>query len=159
MTFNSAPSFDFARPTSSTSFDALTAIEHEMDEVIGLGSFLNSGSSDLRPQDLLSFSGFATRNTTRSGTRYFSINNGQTNIVNFNQNTNGDAGDWESGTCPQANPYVQNAFGCRGQSSDIAGTSPEGIDLDVIGYDLAVAPPAPVANAPTNVTSNRIVST
>jgi hypothetical protein len=31
---------------------------------------------------------------------------------------------------------VQNAFGCTGQSSDVAPTSPEGVNLDVIGYDL-----------------------
>jgi len=33
--------------------------------------------------------------------------------------------------------YVQNAFNCDGQSTDISATSPEGISLDVIGYDLA----------------------
>src|SRR5207248_1878866 len=79
-------------------------------------------------------------------------------IVNFNQNASGDAGDWESDTCPQANPYVQNAFGCKGQSNDVAATSPEGINLDVIGYDLAVAPPAPVASGATNVTSSSFVA-
>jgi hypothetical protein len=31
---------------------------------------------------------------------------------------------------------VQNAFACAGQYSDISATSPEGINLDVIGYDL-----------------------
>src|SRR5262249_28609696 len=36
--------------------------------------------------------------------------------------------------------YVQNASDCPGQPSDIAATSPEGIDLDVIGYDLVGAP-------------------
>src|SRR4030095_16710079 len=44
----------------------------------------------------------------------------------------------------QSHPYVQNAFGCTGQFSDVAATSPEGINLDVIGYDLANTPtPAP----------------
>ena len=38
--------------------------------------------------------------------------------------------------CPQTHPYVQNAFGCTGQYSDIAATSPEGINLDVVGYNL-----------------------
>src|SRR5262249_19033638 len=80
------------------------------------------------------------RNITSSGTRYFSINGGATNIVNFNQNPHGDFGDWLSAACPQAHPYVQNAFGCAGQYSDITATSPEGINLDVVGYDLVVAP-------------------
>src|SRR5205807_41708 len=48
----------------------------------------------------------------------------------------GDSGDWLSGSCPQITPYVQNAFGCAGQYSDVTETSPEGINLDVVGYDL-----------------------
>ena len=136
VTLNSAAPYQFARPTSSGNFDAQHATEHEMDEVMGLGSGLNISGNDLRPQDLFSWSSAGHRNLTSAGTRYFSINGGSTNIVNFNQDSNGDFGDWLSTGCPQANPYVQNAFGCTGQSSDIAATSPEGITLDVIGYDL-----------------------
>src|SRR5207237_10167595 len=133
----------FARPTSSGNFDAQHATEHEMDEVMGLGSGLNVSGSDLRPQDLFSWSSAGHRNLSSAGTRYFSINGGSTNIVNFNQDSNGDYGDWLSATCPQAHPYVQNAFSCTGQFSDITPTSPEGINLDVIGYDLvnAASPP------------------
>ena len=40
----------------------------------------------------------------------------RTNIVNFNQDPHGDFGDWLSEDCPQTHPYVQNAFGCTGQS-------------------------------------------
>ena len=54
------------------------------------------------------------RNITSSGTRYFSINGGVTNIVGFNQDPDGDFGDWLSGPCPQAHPYVQNAFCVHG---------------------------------------------
>ena len=136
VTLNSAAPYQFARPTSSGNFDAQHATEHEMDEVMGLGSGLNISGNDLRPQDLFSWSSAGHRNLTSAGTRYFSINGGSTNIVNFNQDSNGDFGDWLSTGCPQANPYVQNAFGCTGQSSDIAATSPEGITLDVIGYNL-----------------------
>ena len=105
-----------------------------MDEVIGFGSQVNL--SDLRPQDLFSWSSAGHRNISSTGTRYFSINGGSTNIVNFSQDSSGDLGDWLSTACPQAHPYVQNAFGCAGQSSDVTATSPEGINLDVIGYDL-----------------------
>ena len=142
VTLNSARPFQFTRPTSASSFDAQRVTEHEIDEVIGLGSHLNvSGTyrSDFRPQDLFNWSSAGHRNITSNGTRYFSINGGSTNIVSFNQNPTGDFGDWLSTACPQAHPYVQNAFGCTGQSSDIAATSPEGINLDVIGYDLVSA--------------------
>ena len=56
--------------------------------------------------------------------------------MNFNRNPNGDLGDSFSEQCPETYPYVQNAFGCPGQYSDISAASPEGINLDVIGYDL-----------------------
>jgi len=109
-----------------------------MDEVMGLGSRLGHVGNDLRPQDLFSWSSANHRNLSPSGARYFSINSGVTNIVGFNQNPNGDFGDWLSAACPQARPFVQNAFSCLGQSSDVAATSPEGINLDVVGYDLAM---------------------
>jgi hypothetical protein len=152
VTLNSTQPFQFTRPAISGKFDAQRATEHEMDEVIGLGSYLGHTGSDLRPQDLFSWSSAGHRNITSSGTRYFSINGGVTNIVNLNQNPMGDFGDWLSTACPQAHPYVQNAFACTGQSSDVAATSPEGINLDVIGYDLANGPIV-TTNGPTNVAS------
>jgi len=155
VTLNSSVPYQFSRPPGAGNFDAQYATEHEMDEVIGLGSHLNASGNDLRPQDLFSWSSAGVRNITASGIRYFSINGGGTNIVNFNQNPTGDLGDWLSAACPQAHPYVQNAFLCPGQASDIGATSPEGINLDVIGYDLASAmPPVVTTNAATNVTNS-----
>jgi hypothetical protein len=151
VTLNSSVPLQFTRPTSAGSFDAQRATEHEMDELIGLGSKLGHTGIDFRPQDLFSWSSAGLRNTSSSGTRYFSINGGVTNIVNFNQDPQGDFGDWLSEDCPQSHPYVQNAFLCTGQSSDVTATSPEGINLDVIGYDLANTPiptptPTPIAD-------------
>src|SRR5215211_6665334 len=136
VTLNSAAPYQFSRPPGTGSFDAQRAIEHEVDEAIGLGSRLGGPGNDLRPQDLFSWSSPGQRNISTSGTRYFSINGGVTNIINFNQNPDGDLGDWLSEQCPQTHPYVQNAFACPGEYSDISATSPEGINLDVIGYDL-----------------------
>jgi hypothetical protein len=141
VTLNSAALYQFVRPINSSSYDAQRLTEHEIDEVLGLGSRLDSSSNNVRPQDLFSWSSPGTRNISKFGTRYFSIDGGNTPIVDFNQTANFDFGDWQSDPCPQGNPYVQNAFGCRGQASDISETSPEGINLDVIGYDR-VAPPA-----------------
>ena len=137
VTLNSSAPFSFNRPTDPDNFDGLSATEHEIDEVLGLGSYLDSGRSDLRPQDLFNWAAPGVRNLTTVGSRYFSIDAGTTDIVGFNQDPDGDFGDWLSESCPQTRPYVQNAFGCPGQSPDIANISPEGINLDVIGYDLA----------------------
>ncbi len=157
VTINSAAAFQFTRPPTGNHYDALRSIEHEMDEVLGLGSFIHQ-STDLRPQDLFSWSSAGTRNLTATGTRYFSINSGTTNIVGFNQKATGDFGDWLSAACPQAHPYVQNAFSCPAQYSDISATSPEGINLDVIGYDLVTLPAAPVATGATSLTATGFVA-
>src|SRR5262249_49766415 len=96
VTINSAQAFSFTRPPGAMTFDARRSTEHEIDEVLGLGSFLNGVGSDLRPQDLFSWSAPASRNLTSTGSRYFSIDSGKTDIVDFNQNSNGDFGDWFS---------------------------------------------------------------
>jgi phosphodiesterase/alkaline phosphatase D-like protein len=154
VTLNAGISYSFTRPPSSSNYDAQRQVEHETDEVLGLGSFLNLGGSNLRPQDLFSWSSAGVRNRTSSGTRYFSINSGTTNIVNFSQTSGFDFGDWLGGTtCPQAKPFVQNAFVCPGQFSDVTASSPEGINLDVIGYDLVIPPAAPTAKPATNITT------
>src|SRR5437762_2108794 len=153
VTLNSGISLSFTRPPTSSSYDAQRQLEHEMDEVFGLGSFLNLGGTNLRPQDLFSWSAAGVRNRTLSGARYFSINSGTTNIVNFNQTSCFDFGDWLSSSCPQAHPYVQNAFVCPGQFADVTASSPEGINLDVIGYDLVIPPPGPTAKPATNITT------
>jgi hypothetical protein len=154
VTLNSSVPFQFTRPTIAGNFDAQQSTEHEIDEVMGLGSKLNLNppSTDLRPQDVFSWSSPGVRNLTSSGTRYFSIDGGNTNIVIFNQDPSGDLGDWLSTGCL---PFVQVAFACAGQSSDVAPTSPEGINLDVIGYDLVALPaPPPVVNA--DVSTGRV---
>jgi hypothetical protein len=142
VTLNSSAPYRFTRPPNAGNLDAQRSTEHEVDEVIALGSRLGHNGNDLHPQDLFSWSSSGVRNITSNGSRYFSINGGATNIVSFNQNPGGDFGDWLSPACPQAHPYVQNAFGCAGQYSDIAATSPEGINLDVTGYDLVNGPQA-----------------
>ncbi len=46
---------------------------------------------------------------------------------------------------------MQNAFGCRGSAPSVSVASPEGVNLDVIGYDLvpATADPPRLANIST----------
>jgi len=158
VTLNSSDPFQFTRPVNSGNDDAQRSTEHEIDEALGLGSHLNGGGSDLRPMDLFSWSSPGTRNLTSSGTRHFSIDSGNTDIIDFNQDPSGDFGDWLSPPCPQPEPHVQNAFGCAGQSSDVSAGSPEGISLDVIGYNLAT--PAPTGSASlVNISTRGLVQT
>jgi hypothetical protein len=145
ITLNSASLLQFTRPTDANRFDAQRAIEQEIDNVMGL----QYSTSAFFPIDLFSWSSPGTRNFEISGRRYFSINGGVTNIVDFNQNPNGSFAGWQSAACPQAHPYVQNAFPCAGQFSDISATSPEGIILDVIGYNLPQTGPPSLGNVST----------
>jgi hypothetical protein len=155
ITINAAHPFSLTRPPAAGVYDARRSVEHEIDEVLGLGSSIDKWS-DLRPQDLFSWSATGVRNLTSSGSRYFSIDGGATDIVGFNQDPNGDFGDWLSASCPQATPYAQNAFSCPDQVSDVTRTSPEGIGLDVIGYDLIIAPTTTTTPTTTSTTTTTV---
>ena len=138
ITINSLKPVQFTRPVSAGNFDGQMFTEHEIDEVLGSGSHLNTPAPQyFCPIDLFSWASLNARNTSASGQRFFSIDRGLHYIVQFNQNPDGDFGDYDSDDfCPATRLYVQNAFNCAGQSTDISATSPEGISLDVIGYDL-----------------------
>ena len=145
VTLNSSSPLQFSRPTDANRFDAQRAIEKEIDNVMGL---LYS-TTDFMPDDLFSWSSPGNRNYSPSDRRYFSIDGGVTTIIDFNQNPSASLAGWLSLACPQAQPYVQNAFPCAGQYSDISATSPEGINLDVIGYNLPQTGPPSLGNVST----------
>ena len=135
------------------SFDA--TLEHEIDEILGLGSDLdNSGGGtgvhvptftpNPTPEDLFRYSANGVRsfdagsscNSLGSAYRLFArINSGATNLAGFNNACNGgDFGDWDS-----ASNRVQNAFSG-------GGTPTLGVELtalDVIGYTLTSTTPEP----------------
>ena len=145
ITLNSASPFQFSRPTDANRFDAQRSIEQEIGNLMGL--LYSAGG--LVPDDLFSWAAPGNRNYDVVGRRYFSIDGGVTNIIDFNQNTSLNLAGWLSAQCPQQHPYVQNAVLCTGQFSDISATSPEGINLDVIGYGLAQTGPASLGNVST----------
>jgi hypothetical protein len=121
--------------TSST-YSLLTLTEHEIDEVLGLGSGL-PGFSNIFPEDLFRYSALGVRSYTSATTNaYFSIN-GTTLLSQFNNTSNGaEYGDWASSATPQ----VQDAFGTPGANPTLGPN--ELIALDVIGYTPAVPEPA-----------------
>jgi hypothetical protein len=136
------------------SFDEV--VEHEVDEVLGLGSsLLNvscSGSacattnvtalSSIEPEDLFRYSAAGTRSYAAGtacnalGSAYFSIDGGNTNLAGFNNACNGgDFGDWDTGSArvqnwaayPETNP----------------GLGVELTALNVIGFNLQSEVPEP----------------
>jgi uncharacterized protein (TIGR03437 family) len=151
VTINSSQPFQFARTggISAGSYDAQRMVEHEMDEVLGLKSILPSstdasGNSAIMPEDLFRYSAprLTSLTSSASATAYLSIDRGVTSIVGLNQ-SGGDYGDWLSPSCgaETITPLVQYYVTCPGTLADVSVISPEGIALDVIGYDLRSSAP------------------
>ena len=115
-------------------YDLLSVAEHEMDEVLALGSGLQDSDGPF-PQDLFRYSSAGARTFTTSGDdAWFSLD-GTNLLVQFNQQSDGDYGDWHTSSTPR----VQDAFGTPGATPDMG---VEFIGLHVQGYDL-LPPPQP----------------
>jgi len=141
-------------------YSLLAVVEHEIDEVLGLGSGLGCSSTGCsagipNAEDLFRYTAAGARsyalNTqitescAGASTAFFSLN-GTTDLAQFNNcNNGGDYGDWQS---PSSPPQVQDAFGSPGSSPSLTRTSPEIVALDAIGYNLTAVAPTP---EPTSV--------
>jgi hypothetical protein len=121
-------------------YDLQDVGEHEIDEVLGIGSDLdglNNGDSVPRDapvsaEDLYRFAKHGGRSytTASNADSYFSDNGGKTDLARFNQDAEGDFGDWFSVSGDQT-PEVQDAFGTPGVYENL------GVELtvlDVLGY-------------------------
>ncbi len=136
---------DVGSPGSSGQFSLLATTEHEIDEVLGLGSALpNIGNffNQPLPEDLFRYDNLGNRSfsvASPAGGAFFSID-GTTDLAQFNNTNNGgDYGDWQSSPLPPGvAPQVQDAFATPG-SHPTLGVN-EITALDVIGYDVAAVP-------------------
>jgi len=142
---------DVGSPGTTGQFSLFATTEHEIDEVLGLGSALPSiPLSTIFPEDLFRYDATGNRSFTTNSTAkaFFSIN-GTTDLAEFdNQNDGGDFGDWQSNPLPGGvAPKVQDAFATPGAHPVLTSSSPEAVALDVIGYDLA----APAVPEPTSI--------
>jgi hypothetical protein len=135
---------DIGSPGTSGAFSLRTVAEHEIDEVLGLGSDLPSGG-DPFPEDLYRYDSSGQRSFTASSsaTAFFSIN-GTNDLAQFdNQNDCGDFGDWQSNPHPNGvGAQIQDAFATPG--ANLPPGPVELAALDVIGYDLQVPEPASI---------------
>lgn len=135
---------DVGSPGTSGQFSLLATAEHEIDEILGLGSTLGLGlgspfNNDPSMEDLFRYDQNGNRSFTMnsSAQAFFSLD-GTTRLAQFdNQNDGGDFGDWQSNPLPPGvKPQVQDAFA-------IAGAAPAlGVELralDAIGYNLTTA--------------------
>ena len=108
------------------------ALEHEITEVMGRLSFLGQhidGTSSYSLMDLFRFSAPEARQLSIHGPAYFSINNGATNLDNWNTNPTGDLGDWAASAA--ADSFL--AFSPSGQINSISST--DIILMNAIGWN------------------------
>jgi PEP-CTERM motif-containing protein len=171
VTLSTTRPLDYTRPTPAfppTEYDALGAIEHELDEVVGgggAGSTLNEifNNCSTNPSnffcnkfgtlDLYRYSAPNTPSFTTSGSAssYFSVDGGVTNIVGFNQSSGGDFADFgpnvtacSGGGFGGPDAFIQDAFSCNNQQRENYTTaSPEYSMLLSIGYDPIAAAAVP----------------
>jgi hypothetical protein len=145
---------NLTRPGTNINDDLESTVEHEVDEVLGIGGegsviTTNVGAltGGVGPMDLYRYSAPGVRSFTAStnAASFFSINGGTNKMVNFNQGFGGqsDYGDWGDGTNPadgkgNGTPLVQDAFGSPGSAPDV-GTN-ELTALDVVGWNLVPEP-------------------
>jgi hypothetical protein len=127
---------NLSRPsTDPNKGDLLATVEHEMDEILGLASSLDSNAGDPLPEDLFRYTAEGTRTFTTNGDdAYFSLD-GANLLERLNQDAGEDYGDWWSDG-PHT-PQVQDAFATNGAMPD---PKTELIALDVIGYNLLPVP-------------------
>jgi hypothetical protein len=129
---------DVGSPGTTGQYNLDAVIWHEVDEVLGFGSNINSHSDPL-VEDLFRYDGSGNRSYTNntSAQAFFSID-GTTTLAEFdNQGDGGDWGDWRS-----VGPVkVQNAFATPGATPAL---DVELRALDVIGYDLVAPEPGTV---------------
>jgi hypothetical protein len=127
-------------PGSSLTYSLRVVTQHEIDEVLGLGSALpNPPQGTIFPQDLFRYDGSGHRSFAQnSGAAYFSLDS-TTRLAQFNNTNNGgDYGDWQSSPHPPGvPPQVQDAFATPHATPTLG---VELTALDVIGYDLSTVP-------------------
>lgn len=143
---------------SSNTYSLQAVVEHEIDEVLGLGSALGTGLPYPTPEDLFRYNAAGNRTYSTTDSRaggvnaYFSLDR-FTDLAEFdNQNDGGDFGDWQSNPLRSGvAPKVQDAFATPGGTAPALSVELQA--LDVIGYNRSSGTPAPTITVqPSNQT-------
>jgi hypothetical protein len=121
-------------------FDFIGVAEHEISEVMGRYGDANLGGN-IGVLDFFGYqfgaggTGTGTLNFTQNqANNYFSIDGGQTALKLYNDHSNGeDDKDWGTGSNDSFNAFSSSGVANLLSPVDIR-------EMDVIGYDLAVAP-------------------
>ena len=152
-----------ATDSDPTKYSLRETVLHELTEVLGSSSALDSGTSGpVNPIDLFRYDATGNRSYTQDpkASAFFSLD-GKTMLAQYNQDKSGDFGDYFSINGNQK-PQIQDAFGTPGVSN--LPLSAELVTLDVVGYNRGAAmvgagtpnpaPQAPVISSPASCSPN-----
>jgi hypothetical protein len=180
VTLSTSQPLNFGTTPVAGQFSAINAMEHEIDEMLGgggQGSVLNevadcennpttttspsladcmandNFANDRGVLDLYRFSapGVPSFTTNPDATSFFSVNGGVTDIVGFNQDSDGDFGDFVT------NDNVQSAFTDPDGFAPLNQSSPEFAMLESIGFDGVLPEPASMTVFATGLLGLRVV--
>jgi hypothetical protein len=147
FTFGAGFSYSFdPNSVAAGTFDFQGVAMHEISEIMGripgLGTTAFDGNPDYMLYDLFRYTGAgsANRGLTNGNNIYFSIDNGSTNLKNYNfpSGNGSDPTDWAGGTADSF-----NAFSGSGVQNPL--TPVDLRVMDVIGYDRINPVPEPSA--------------
>jgi hypothetical protein len=138
--FSSSLPFSYATTGTPVSgqYDFVSVVEHEISEVMGRASYIGAdinGAASFSLMDLFRYSAPGVRDLTATPPSpytgaYFSVNNGTTNLDNWNTASSGDLGDWAASA--GADAYL--AFSWPGQLDGLS--SADYALMNVLGWDL-----------------------
>jgi Ca2+-binding RTX toxin-like protein len=152
--FTSASILDYDNSNGVTGgqYDFYGVVAHEFSEVMGramlVGRTIGTTTNSYEPMDLLHFSAPGVHSYVGNLAGYFSLNNGVTNLDNFNTSSGGDPGDWAS----SAGNDAFRAFSSAGVVNSISATDLR--VMDALGWDVVVGmPDLTIANLTLNDTT------
>jgi hypothetical protein len=146
FTYNRTLSYTFnpANRMVAGEYDFTGVAEHEISEIMGripgLGTTIGGIPNSYLAYDLFRYTGANTRGITNTGAgNYFSINNGTTDLKDYNNGmTGGDPQDWAT-TGPTFDPTDPYNFATGTDQGHMI----SGVDvtaMNVIGWDTRVVP-------------------
>jgi hypothetical protein len=138
-TFSSTAAFDYDRSDGITAghYDFQGSVAHEFSEIMGrelnaIGNEVQTGEANgYYLYDLFKFTGSGAHSFVGTAQGYFSLDNGTTNLNDFNNDPDDDFGDWAE----SAGDDSFLAFSGTGVVNAVTATDLR--VMDVLGWDLA----------------------
>jgi len=163
--FSDTKNFNYSADPNQTpvsgAYDFLGVVEHEISEVLGRRSLIQpagpSGTTPFySPLDLFRYQGTNDRQLATGAPSYFSIDNGATNLGDWNNRqtgNSGDLGDWAGTTIGGSVVHTPDSYNDN-TNPDVVNpvTSSDVTLMNVLGYGLAAPAPSPIPLAATDVT-------